>query len=392
MCTECPIDSYRGPLDPPVSCIACPETSHTFTLASSSSAACLCGEDTFNDDGGVNGSFRCASAPKGGWAQEADFRLFTLSNYWRAGPNYTEFFQCSSGMCLKEQPAGPNETQLGYNCRTGHTGPLCSVCKHGYAYQGLYCESCADGLRFEDWSTAKKAGLLFLGIGTGVLLAFLLFLLPLFPRTEALFQRSVEPAVRRIERALGNVAMAVRPSMSAASRPASAAGRPTSAREVYQALAQRTRALTQPSNNDGLRQRTKALHAALTVHQTTSALQERRVSGSVHEQTSNLARDMDAMRRSSMRMGVAAVDVNAAGRTSSVHVRVERPSRVRVFMDLVGEPIRILFTFWCLTCVCSLCLRCLADDCARFPGKSCPPSAPRCTFRGRRSTTRWQTS
>lgn len=254
---------------------------------------------------------------------------------------------------MKEQPAGPNETQLGYSCRAGHTGPLCSVCKHGYAYQGLYCETCGDGLRFEEWSVAKKAGLLFLGLGTAVFLAFTLFLLPLFPRTEAMFQRSVEPAVRRMERALGNVALAVRP-MSAATRPASAAGRPTSAREVYQALAQRTRALTQPSNNDGLRQRTKALHAALTVHQTTSALQERRVSGSVHDQPSNLARDMDAMRRSSMRMGVAAVDVNESGRTSSVHVRVERPSRVRVFMDLVGEPIRILFTFWCLPCACGV--------------------------------------
>ena len=99
MCTECPIDTYLGPLDSPVSCIACPETSHTFTLASTSAAACLCGKDTFNDFGGVNGSFRCADAPKGGWAQEADYRLFTLNNFWRAGPDDTEFFAVRAQLC-----------------------------------------------------------------------------------------------------------------------------------------------------------------------------------------------------------------------------------------------------------------------------------------------------
>jgi hypothetical protein len=59
--------------------------------------------------------------PKGGWAPQADSRLFALKDFWRPGPHYTTFYPCSSGMCQREEPAANGTEQLGYKCRDGHT-------------------------------------------------------------------------------------------------------------------------------------------------------------------------------------------------------------------------------------------------------------------------------
>jgi hypothetical protein len=78
----------------------------------------------FNDKSGVNSSFSCAAVPVGGWAPQADSRLFALESYWRPDASYSHFFKCTNGMCLREQPADANAnnaTQIGYKCRNGHT-------------------------------------------------------------------------------------------------------------------------------------------------------------------------------------------------------------------------------------------------------------------------------
>jgi hypothetical protein len=137
-CTQCPSDTYRSEGDPPASCIACPETSHTFSLGAKSAAECLCALNTFNDRSGVNNSFSCAAVPEGGWAPQADSRLFALVNYWRPDANVTEFWPCSAGNCLREQLPDNGTQQVGYHCRHGHTGHLCSVCEGGWAYQARF--------------------------------------------------------------------------------------------------------------------------------------------------------------------------------------------------------------------------------------------------------------
>ncbi len=127
-CTQCPADTYRSALDPPGVCVPCAATSHTFALGATSETDCLCAAGHFNDRSGPNGSFACAPVPEGGWAPQADSRLFALAGWWRESPTASHFFSCAQGMCMREEvPTDANTTRLGYKCREGHTGHLCAV-------------------------------------------------------------------------------------------------------------------------------------------------------------------------------------------------------------------------------------------------------------------------
>ncbi len=233
VCTQCPADTFRSTADSPVECRACPETSHTFTLGATSDAECLCSAGTFNDRSGVNGTFSCAPAPTGGWAPDADSRLFTLEGYWRPDANHTEFFPCASGNCLREQPPADGEPQQGYACRDGHQGHLCAVCIRDYAYQGTYCTQCDASSIFREWSLAKKSGLIFTGLLLFLVSGFLFFGLPLCPGIEAWLKRLWQPAVDRAEAALESLVHTARPAsagvgLNGTLRPGSAARRPGS--------------------------------------------------------------------------------------------------------------------------------------------------------------------
>jgi hypothetical protein len=133
-CTQCPADTYRSATDAPEACLACPVTSNTFALGAQSATDCLCDVNTFNAANGVNATFSCAAVPEGGWAPRADSRLFALKDYWRPGPEVTEFFPCAAGNCNREQLPANGTLQQGYSCRNHHTGHLCSVCEDGTAY------------------------------------------------------------------------------------------------------------------------------------------------------------------------------------------------------------------------------------------------------------------
>ena len=47
------------------------------------------------------------------------------------------------------------------NCREGHTGPVCGVCKDGYSLVEDLCEPCAPSDSFSSWPRARLAGFLF---------------------------------------------------------------------------------------------------------------------------------------------------------------------------------------------------------------------------------------
>ena len=344
-CTECPADTYRSVNDPPNKCLDCPVTSHTFALGATSVTDCLCAENTFNDRSGVNQTFSCAAVPEGGWAPQADSRLFALEGYWRPSANYSQFFSCTNGMCRKEYPADNGTEQLGYNCRDGHTGHLCAVCKQDWAYQGVYCSKCDNTQKYEAWTPAKRGGLIFIGLFLLLNGLFFLFYLPLFPRVEAWTSSMLQPAMDRMERVLTNVANAARPASGVGSRPvsSSAAYRPRSA--GHRAIASTLASVT------------KSLRQRVVADAPPPPPQQPRDGRASARESADSARRTSAFRRSSLRMGIAPSDSGAKHDSASVvHVRVQRPNRVQLFLDMVAEPARIVIGFWQIgACPCLLC-------------------------------------
>ena len=340
-CTQCPADTYRSLADPPETCRNCPATSHTFALGATSVADCLCAINTFNDLSGVNNSFSCAAVPEGGWAPQADSRLFALEGYWRPNANSSKFFKCSAGMCLREEPSSdPNVTQVGYACRTGHTGHLCAVCDAGYAFSGMYCRKCAPGQRFEEWSPAAKGGILFVGIFILVVGVTLLFVLPLMPRVEAAIEALMAPAVESMERALGTMTAGTggpRPSARRSGpRPGTAGGRPMSSagdragRPMSpggRPMSAGGRGLVRPAEDSPPRARYSKERRSTSMSQ---GVRRRSMSITVSMQ----------------RHSADAHDSDQEESDEPLMVQVQRPSRVRVFFDLIGEPIRIVVSFW----------------------------------------------
>jgi hypothetical protein len=330
VCIQCPADTYRSDTDPPAQCLSCPETSHTFALGAVSDEECLCAAGSFNDASGVNGTFSCAAVPEGGWAPQADSRLFTLSGYWRPDATYFSFHQCSNaGMCLREEPPEGNATQRGYRCRPGHAGHLCAVCAEGWAYSGVYCSRCATGQRFSEWGPAKRGGLLFIGIFCLVGGTFLLFFLPLFPRVEDALSRLVQPMMQGMERALGNVAQAARPYSAGWSRPQSAA-RPTSSHMV------------RPTEEAPPQAQVRASHA-------------RRSSFGIAAGGGGAARrkSTSIVRRAALQQRRNSNSLPGYRRTASMQslyddtaVPVQRQSRVRVFIETMASLLKIIVSFW----------------------------------------------
>jgi hypothetical protein len=336
VCTQCQADTFRSAADSPVSCRPCPETSFTFSLGATSEAECLCSADTFNDRSGVNGTFSCAPVPEGGWAPPADSRLFALLGYWRPSAEYIEFFQCTAGMCLREEPPETTDVaQVGYRCREGHQGHLCAVCEEGWAYQGVFCSKCGAGHRYAEWSPAKRGGLIFIGLFLLIFVTVFLFFLPLLPFFESLVARAMEPAAERFENMLSNIAAAARPrSSDALARPQSAA-----LRTVQPALGRKSETETAVVVHDG---------AAVSL------------TAGAPRASDPLARVSRAVRRSSHTIRMPPPDLSthgeggtagpAAGAESewvtAPQIRVQRPSRFRVLLDMIGGPLRIIVSFW----------------------------------------------
>jgi hypothetical protein len=380
VCTECPADSYRSDTDPPVQCVPCPATSHTFSLGATSAKDCLCAAGSFNDQHGENSSFSCATVPEGGWAPQADSRLFALANYWRPDPSYTRFYACTTGMCQREEPALKGTAQLGYNCREGHTvraavggarergrdvsrvavlcsqlpgvlvtpcaqGHLCAVCADGYAYQGIYCSKCDITHRYSAWSASKKGGLVFVGLFLICFFTFVVFLLPLFPRTEVFIETMTMPVVEQLETMLGNMANAARRVQS--SRPQSAAAGGGRGGGGGGGLI-----LPAPSAED--EEEEEDGYAEAEYKSGSPLSQTLQSQASQHIGVSHLSRPTRTMRRSShtnsirrsshtvlLPAGDAPPPDSGDGEVApATRIRVQRPSRIVVFLDVIAEPVR----------------------------------------------------
>lgn len=349
MCTECPVDTFRGVSDPPALCRSCPVTSQTFARGATSEKACLCAADHFNDRGGANGTFECAPVPPGGWAPQADSRLFALENFWRPSADHTTFYECSMGNCKRELPMSENVTQLGYNCRDGHTGHLCAVCVEGFAYQGVHCSRCAPGSKFSEWNAAKRSGLIFIGVALLLLAVFLLFFLPLCPRVEALLQAMLRPAAERMEAMLSSIAQA-----SAAERPTSATRRPTSAaKRAAQLLESKTPEARRAALAREAQQSDDSRLSASSTNLRPSQAGHRR--SHIARLSAAIRLSQPTTRLATTRLASVAGNEFGIGSSPSMFVgsrnRLPPVSRIRVFLDVIGEPVRMYVR---LHCCCSL--------------------------------------
>jgi hypothetical protein len=197
-------------------------------------------------------------------------------------------------------------------------GHLCAVCADGYAYQGIYCKQCQDGQRFQDWPVAQRAGMILVGIALLLLLLFVLFFLPLCPRVEELLDELLQPAVESMERALGTMTAATRPRPSGPSRPMSAArSRPTSPARA-----------TSPARVPRLTDDPPRLSYLARTRRTSLSLMRRR-SQSIAAMADGGAAGVNG--------GGGQPGANEYANSAPI---LERPSRVRVFFDLIAEPIR----------------------------------------------------
>ena len=263
-----------------------------------SKAECLCSVDTWDDGAGLNGSVHCAAVPVGGWAPQADTRMYALANYWRPNGEYPQFYQCTTGMCNREEPNVNTSMSnvslpVGHACRTGHTGHLCAVCHEQWSYQGAYCASCDPSQAYKNWTGAKRGGVVFIGLGIVLVFLYFIFFLPLSPRLDNFLRGLISPATAKLEKMLGDVAKSA--------RPASAGARPMSAKAAAQRQARRS---------------SKGAH----FHMPQSDHDDRR-----HESSFT---------------------------SPAPRLRVHRRSRILVFIDLIQEPIRIVVTFWQVRLLC----------------------------------------
>jgi hypothetical protein len=336
-CTQCPADMFRSAADPPFECRACPPTSHTFALGATSEKDCLCAINTFNDLSATNASFACAAVPEGGWAPQADSRLFALEGYWRPNKNFSHFYKCAGGMCLREEPL--NGTQLGYKCRVGHTGHVCAVCEQGWSFSGKYCHHCDPSHRFDNWSTAQKAGVLFFAVFWLVTIVFLLFLLPLFPNVEAALEAALQPAVESMERALGT--MTGGGSSRPGSRPASAGSRPASRGPATHIVGVHADQATSPTVARMSRDAAAARRSSRT-----TGVRRRSVSITIAMEDGLALQAGGDIDENGTVVGSPRPQQHEAAQQQTFALAVERPSRVRVFFDVVGEPVRVVVSFW----------------------------------------------
>ena len=158
-------------------------------------------------------------------------------------------------------------------------------------------------------------------IGIAILLVgiFLLFFLPLFPHVEQHLEELLQPAVASMERALGTMTAATRPRISGVRTSALSAGtrsRPTS-----------------PARRPLSPARLPRITDASAPPRLSYLARTRRTS-------------LSLIRRRSQSIAAASDDApegqSAALNEATIAQLVERPSRVRVFFDLIAEPVRIV--------------------------------------------------
>ena len=193
-------------------CVSCPLNSVT---APSDPARCACQAGYYDAMYGVNAtSPACMPCPLGGACTTG--YVAAAAGWWREDTRSEVFYQCRVNVCVAENITGPLSAQQlplpppgrpSNNCVDGNSGPLCAVCKDGYAMQSGECAPCDAADAWDSWSQRSKGGLLAGCIVAGLVVLALAFLQPVWPGLEHATEAAMEAAANGARRA-GDAAMA----------------------------------------------------------------------------------------------------------------------------------------------------------------------------------------
>ena len=187
-CVDCPSNSIVSPGDP---------------------TRCACQAGWYDTLYGTNATVPdCAVCPLGG---ECDTGyVAAAAGWWREDTRSVVFYRCRVDVCVAENITGPLSAQQlplppagqpSENCVEGNTGPLCAVCKDGFAMQSGECASCDPADAWDSWRPKSKAGLLVGCTIVGLFVLAIAFLQPVWPALERGVEATAEAAVKAAGRA-----------------------------------------------------------------------------------------------------------------------------------------------------------------------------------------------
>ena len=196
-CAVCPARTVW--LNASVPCLPCPNNAGT-NPNDPAQCACMSG---FYDVlfGASRDSPECAPCPLGGVCTTGF--VAAEVDWWRENTTSDTFYKCKVERCLAENVTGPlsvdydsnrNYSTQPVNCIPGHTGPLCSLCLDGYAFQSGVCLPCDPADAFHTWSPGSKAALVIMCTLLCLLFVAFVFFLPLTPGLHAATLKSASAA------------------------------------------------------------------------------------------------------------------------------------------------------------------------------------------------------
>ena len=202
-CTKCPprfawLNSSQ--------CSPCPDSSVT---SPGNPAQCACSSGYYDTLYGANATApNCALCPIGG-ACDTGY-VAAAAGWWREDTRSVLFYRCRVDVCVAENITGPLSAQQvplppagrpPENCVMGNTGPLCAVCKVGFALQSGECAPCDPEDAWDSWSQDSKGGLLIGCIIAGLLVLAIAFLQPVWPALERAVDVALQAAADGARRA-----------------------------------------------------------------------------------------------------------------------------------------------------------------------------------------------
>ena len=151
ICSDCPAGTYAD-LEGSVECSKCPanrvasgsksllcEPCNTNTQPDEDRKSCVCSVNFFRSESG-----ECEPCPKGASCPDLETTLFTLRvepGFWRESADSLDIRMCNEARACAGGLLKNSSDDL---CREGHAGPLCHVCRLGYAKTKGLCAACPE--------------------------------------------------------------------------------------------------------------------------------------------------------------------------------------------------------------------------------------------------------
>jgi hypothetical protein len=210
LCEPCPTNSITNPNSP---------------------AACACTGGYYDTlFGSAPASPVCDVCPIGGACTSG--YVAAAEGYWRENNVSDVLFKCREGNCMEEEVYGPlsanvssavvaarrhqasantSTAQCPYssldtfsNCAEGNCGPLCAICKPGYALQSGKCAPCDPSSAWDAWRPGDKAALLACCCVFAIVVVLIAFFQPIIPSLETAVGNAAESARAAAQRITGS--------------------------------------------------------------------------------------------------------------------------------------------------------------------------------------------